>query len=301
MQTNKTQEEIISGITLEVIEGLMQGEKCFVELDDKKTVSIGRANNNDFILHKDDISAGRKHACITVENGICMVEDLESKNGTWVNEMRVTQKTPIKSGDVLGMGYYTRVKVTLKIKDISEKLPESIDVDGLLPLMTQMEQLQDKYGARVPANLYQFVLEIERFIIALTIGVEVSAVLTLPSHSRHLKQLMAQLIEKNNTEDEKAEKAIEGYLKDLKYWLMAIIAGYGEAETQWFDNLWEKISPQSIERSAERKNTEWIQYKKIVGDINSNLIQDEVKEMALGIAKKTFHDLKGGAKYDALL
>ena len=292
MESNK---QIISGINLEAIGGLLQGEQRFIELDDeKKTVEIGRAKDNNFVLHKDDISAGRKHVCITIENGMCMVEDLESKNGTWVNEKRITQKTPIKSGDVLVLGYHTYIKVTLKIKEVAEKLPDSISADRLLQLMAQMEQLQDKYGARVLANLYQFVLEIERFIIALTIGVEDTVAMTLPSHPKHLKQLMTQLLEKNDPE---AEKDIEGYLKDLKYWYMAVVAGYEKAEAKWFDNLWEKISPQTIERSMGRKKTlssspEWIQYKNTVRDLNSNLIQDEVKEMAIKLAKEMFNDLK---------
>ncbi len=295
--------EIISGINLEVIEGALQGKNCFIELDDgKKTVSIGRANDNDFVLRDDrfvernDKSIGRKHACITVENGMCVIEDLESKNGTWVNGRRIAQKTPIMSGDVFVIGH-TYIKITLKIKDVSRKLPDSRAADGLLQLIPQMEQLQNEYGVRVLARLYQFVLDIEQFIIPLThsllTGIDESGVLTLPSHSKRLRQLMTQSLEKNNPE---AEKDIERYLKDLNYWLIAVIAGYEKAGAQWFDSLWERISPQAIERSLGRKMTsnspEWTQYKNTVKDINSTLTQDEVKEMAARIAKKIFDDLK---------
>jgi hypothetical protein len=50
--------------------------------------------------------ASRQHACITWENGVMTVEDLNSANGTFVNRTRLTpnQKCTLKSGDYVQTG-----------------------------------------------------------------------------------------------------------------------------------------------------------------------------------------------------
>jgi len=49
-------------------------------------------------------SVSRQHAQILNENGAWVVEDLKSTNGVFVNNNRITQKTPLKDGDVVRIG-----------------------------------------------------------------------------------------------------------------------------------------------------------------------------------------------------
>ena len=77
---------------------------------DKSSVMIGRSSGNDIAL---DISGlSRYHARIGVEEGELVVEDLGSKNGTFVNGEKVEQRR-FQTSDIVSIG-----PVTFKVKFI---------------------------------------------------------------------------------------------------------------------------------------------------------------------------------------
>jgi DNA-binding winged helix-turn-helix (wHTH) protein len=51
-----------------------------------------------------DASISRRHARITVRGDAATLEDLDSKNGTWVGENRVVGPTPLSDGDTIRLG-----------------------------------------------------------------------------------------------------------------------------------------------------------------------------------------------------
>ena len=51
-----------------------------------------------------DASISRRHARITVRDGVATLEDLDSKNGTFVNEARIAAPTLLSDGDALRLG-----------------------------------------------------------------------------------------------------------------------------------------------------------------------------------------------------
>lgn len=65
-------------------------------------VIIGRSSKySDFIL-KSNVNVSRKHCKLYKKNGVYMVEDLNSNNGTYVNGLRVREKPlEVGSGDTL--------------------------------------------------------------------------------------------------------------------------------------------------------------------------------------------------------
>jgi tetratricopeptide (TPR) repeat protein len=67
----------------------------------KPRLSIGRHESNDIIL--EDISTSRHHALIHLTNGTFVIEDLGSKNGTFIAGRQVVDTT-LKSGDVIDFG-----------------------------------------------------------------------------------------------------------------------------------------------------------------------------------------------------
>ena len=65
-------------------------------------ISIGRASDCDIRL--DDEFASSRHAAIQHSNGALSVEDLGSKNGTFVNDLPIRSRTDLKSGDEIHIG-----------------------------------------------------------------------------------------------------------------------------------------------------------------------------------------------------
>lgn len=65
----------------------------------KSVATIGRDTACDVVLALGYPS--RFHARITDQEGVLILEDLNSTNGTFVNEQRLTEPTSIKTGDVL--------------------------------------------------------------------------------------------------------------------------------------------------------------------------------------------------------
>ncbi len=69
---------------------------------DTRTLSIGRAPENDLTLEDDEVS--RKHALLINEGGVCEIGDYRTGNGSFVNGQRVIQKQKIKPGDLIAIG-----------------------------------------------------------------------------------------------------------------------------------------------------------------------------------------------------
>lgn len=63
---------------------------------------IGRDPN--VAIWIDSRDASRRHARIVMHGGAASLEDLGSKNGTWLNERPVTAPTPLEDGDAVRIG-----------------------------------------------------------------------------------------------------------------------------------------------------------------------------------------------------
>jgi FHA domain-containing protein len=83
------------------VRSLVAGEREF-ELTEKGRWVIGRASSCDFTLPADD-AISRTHAEIAVRAGLCLVRDLDSCNGTWLNG-RFVRRARLRRGDVLQLG-----------------------------------------------------------------------------------------------------------------------------------------------------------------------------------------------------
>lgn len=71
---------------------------------------IGReASQVNLVLDNQSIS--RRHTRFTRGNGGFYVEDMQSRNGTFLNDLRINGKQLVKSGDVVRLGRQTRAKI----------------------------------------------------------------------------------------------------------------------------------------------------------------------------------------------
>ena len=74
-------------------------------------VVLGRDPNCDYPINHDTVSA--HHAHLSYHHNQWWLEDLNSTNGTFLNEEKVTTPTVIISGDEIGIG---RIKIQVAIK-----------------------------------------------------------------------------------------------------------------------------------------------------------------------------------------
>lgn len=63
---------------------------------------LGRTGDGIIALEAPSVS--RQHARITLADGQAVIEDLASKNGTWVGPVEVTGPTPLRDGDSIRLG-----------------------------------------------------------------------------------------------------------------------------------------------------------------------------------------------------
>lgn len=75
------------------------GETREYVLMEGATATIGRSESNDICIPERHVS--RRHAVINYRDGIFMITDLGSANGTFVNDQKLTDPFPLASGDVI--------------------------------------------------------------------------------------------------------------------------------------------------------------------------------------------------------
>ena len=70
---------------------------------DRDNITVGREHElKDYLAAKTFVS--RRHCRLTLENDELFVEDLNSTNGTYVNNQKIFQKTKLAKGDEIGLG-----------------------------------------------------------------------------------------------------------------------------------------------------------------------------------------------------
>lgn len=83
------------------------GQMLLIEGDDKmpirlsvtSRVTVGRSTENSHVLPSSMVSS--RHACLHVDEDEAWLEDLNSTNGTFVNDERINSKTRVYDGDVV--------------------------------------------------------------------------------------------------------------------------------------------------------------------------------------------------------
>lgn len=92
---------MIKLVVVFVLSGPLKGHKYFVKSDSK--ILIGRSDEANIRIGYDDFCS-RRHAVIYWEDDTCFIEDLDSTNGTFVNNQRIHGKVELKKGDMIGLG-----------------------------------------------------------------------------------------------------------------------------------------------------------------------------------------------------
>ena len=67
-------------------------------------VTIGRETDNTIVII-DDAYISSRHATISGADGHVVIDDLGSRNGTYLNGTRLTQRQTVHTGDRIQVGY----------------------------------------------------------------------------------------------------------------------------------------------------------------------------------------------------
>lgn len=116
---------------------------------DKPSLSVGRKPDNDIVIDNPAISS--HHCKIVMKGDTYYVEDLESTNGTFVNEKRIV-KSGLHDQDVIGVAKHALVFVDDRAK------PEEAgggDKTMVLPPQKQEEMAKAVAAANAPAKAEQ--------------------------------------------------------------------------------------------------------------------------------------------------
>lgn len=87
---------------------------------DKSEITIGRAANNDIQI--DNLAVSNHHAKLVKQSGTYRIEDLNSTNGTHLNDISI-QKANLSLDDIVTIG-----KHDLQIKSMDETRPAVEDL-----------------------------------------------------------------------------------------------------------------------------------------------------------------------------
>jgi pSer/pThr/pTyr-binding forkhead associated (FHA) protein len=110
-QTTAGQEATRRGGQLIVLKTADEALEAGVVFPLQTVTSIGRSPGNTIVVS--DTYASSQHALLSWRAGQWWLEDQGSRNGTLLNEVRITGPTVVSAGDVIGVGR-TQLKLELE-------------------------------------------------------------------------------------------------------------------------------------------------------------------------------------------
>ncbi len=87
---------------LVVVDGADTGLRAGDRFPLQPVTSLGRDLSNTIVLP--DAFASTSHALLSYRDGEWWLEDLDSHNGTFLNQVRITQPTVVREGDLIRVG-----------------------------------------------------------------------------------------------------------------------------------------------------------------------------------------------------
>ena len=105
---------------IQAISGEFTGQEISIDRD----MLVGRHQSADLVLQSAEIS--RKHAAFLLKEQVLYVQDLNSSNGTFVNDLRIADETLLKEGDIVQFAslsfQYLRLRLNWSMRLILLKL-----------------------------------------------------------------------------------------------------------------------------------------------------------------------------------
>ncbi|OTG76434.1 FHA domain-containing protein [Acinetobacter terrae] len=116
---------------IQAITGELTGQEISIDRD----MLVGRHQSADIVLQAGEIS--RKHAAFLLKDQGLWLQDLNSSNGTFVNDLQIEHETLLRQGDIIQFASL-KFSVLEPVKDIARVVIESAAV-ALEPVVTETE------------------------------------------------------------------------------------------------------------------------------------------------------------------
>jgi len=118
---------------LQAITGEFTGQEISVDRD----MLVGRHQDADLLLQAAEIS--RRHAALLLKDQLLWVQDLNSSNGTFVNDIRIEQEKQLHDGDIVQFASFkfSVLAPAQKITDLPEVEAEPVQAAPIQDLSDQ--------------------------------------------------------------------------------------------------------------------------------------------------------------------
>ncbi len=149
------------------VAGTLKGVRLELE---KPRVRLGRGRSNEIVLTDDAVS--RSHAEIMIEGERVFVRDLESTNGTYLNDRRV-KKEELRPGDKLGIGSTVFIFQSSRLKARTTSIvfqPDSegasrVSVDSSATVLLSATELsRNEMASKQLGALYSLMTDVPTFL-----------------------------------------------------------------------------------------------------------------------------------------
>jgi DNA-binding winged helix-turn-helix (wHTH) protein len=107
----------------------LQWKERSIPLSDGEHIA-GRGAECSVVIDASTVS--RRHALISVTLGVATIEDLSSTNGTFVNERRISERTPVANGSRISLGSEVLMVLandpsapTIKVDSVLQRAPDA--------------------------------------------------------------------------------------------------------------------------------------------------------------------------------
>ncbi len=154
--------------------------------------------------------------------------------------------------------------------------------------------------AMVLRQVLEFAISMEGMVLglvqSLTMPGNETMQFRLPQFRETIQSVLHSIAEGKGVNSQRTQD----YLEELKRWQIALLAAFHQAPADWFDRLWKRINPTTIEsapRSAGWKLRGeaadwWELYRQGVKDLGPDVVHDQVLQAVARIARAEFEKLK---------
>ncbi|MCX7726742.1 MAG: transglycosylase SLT domain-containing protein [Chitinispirillaceae bacterium] len=140
---------------LEIIRGIDQGRRFLLE---DGAISIGRSSSNTVAISPAEKSVSGHHAILYKNGERFVIQDLNSTNGSFVNEERVEERE-IFTNDIIGLGKTgPRLKLIVSDTKLDTSQPPNTNLvlDVSTTIKTQEERVPSKKISNIHENAFPF-------------------------------------------------------------------------------------------------------------------------------------------------